>query len=68
MLNPLFVTYGRIFVRRARPGFCWILTPIAVYVIKMLGLGVIRLQLVIANGPGRRYAAVMTNLAKVFLS
>src|SRR6185295_10564509 len=68
MLNALFVTYGWIFVRRASPGFCWILTPIAVYVIKMLGLRVIRFQFVIADWPGGRDAAVMTDLAKVFLS
>src|SRR5215216_5611826 len=68
VLNALLVTDGRILVRRARPGFCWILSAIAVYLIQMLRLCVIRLQLVIADGPRGRDAAVMTNLTKVFLS
>src|SRR5215213_621683 len=68
MLNALFVTDGWIFVRRAGPGLCGILTAIAVYVIKVFRLGVIRFQLVIADGPGARDAAVMTNLTEVFLS
>src|ERR1041385_178883 len=66
MLNALFVTYGWIFIRSAGPGFCWILAAIAVYLIKVFGLRVIRFQLVVADGPGGRDAAVMTNLTKVF--
>src|SRR5690242_3285501 len=68
MLNALFVTYGWIFVRRASPWFSRILAAIAVHVIKIFGLGVIRFQLVIADGPRGRDTTVMTNLAKVLLS
>src|SRR5215467_13023515 len=68
MLNALLVTNCRKLVRRAGPGLRWILAAVAVYLIEMLGLRVIRLQLVVANGPGRRDTAVMANLTKVFLS
>src|ERR1041384_7878890 len=68
MLNALFVTHGWIFIRSTGPGLSRIFTSITVYLIKVFGFGVIRLQLVITDGPGRRDAAVMTNLAKVFFS
>src|SRR6185369_6721544 len=68
MLNALFVTHCRILVRRAGPGLCWIFTAITVYLVKMLCLGVIRLQLFVADGPCRRDPAVMSNLTKVFFS
>src|SRR5690348_16496942 len=67
MLDALFVTYRRILVRRAGPRLRRILAAIAVHLIKVFGLGVIRLQLVVANGPRGRDAAVMTDLAEVFL-
>src|SRR6185503_21102596 len=68
MLNALFVTDCRILVRRAGPGFRRIFTTIPVYVIEVLGLGVIRFQLVVTDRPGRRDAAMMTNLAEVFFA
>src|SRR6185503_18005125 len=68
MLNPLFVTYSGKFVRRTGPGFCRVFTTITVYLVKMLGLCVIRFELVVADGPGGRDSAVMPNLAKVFLA
>src|ERR1043166_8555919 len=68
MLNTLLVAYGWIGVRRAGPGLRWIFTAIAVYLIERLGFCVIRLQLVVADRPGRRDSAVMSNLTKVFLS
>src|SRR5215213_796169 len=68
MLKALFVTDCRILVRRAGPGLRRIFTTIAVYVVKMLGFRVIRFQLVVADGPGRRDATVMTNLTEVFFS
>src|SRR5688572_24325030 len=68
MLYALFVTYCRILVRRAGPRVGRVLAAIAVHLIEMFGLGVIRLQLVVADGPRGRDAAVMTNLAKVFLA
>src|ERR1044072_7735924 len=68
MLNALFVTNRRIPVRRAGPGLCWIFTSRPMYLIKMLGLCVIRLQFVVADRPGRRDSTMMSNLAEVFLS
>src|SRR5689334_17064521 len=67
MLNALFVAYGWIFVRRAGPRLSGIFASIAVYLIKVFGLRVIRFQLVVADGPGRRDSAVMTNLTEIFL-
>src|SRR5262245_20963206 len=68
MLNALFVTYRWVPVRRAGPGFSRIFPTIAMHLIEMLGFGVIRLQLVVTNRPGRRDSAVMSNLAEVFLA
>ena len=68
MLNALFVAYSRIFVRRAGPWFRRVFTTIAVYLVKMLGLRVIRLQLVVADGPCGRDATVMPNLTEVLLA
>src|SRR6476660_1077461 len=66
MLTTLLVTDGRIFVGRARVWFCWIFAARTVHLIEVFSFGVIGFQLVVADGPRRRYAAVMTNLAKVF--
>src|SRR6185369_15035936 len=41
MLNALFVAYCRESVRRTGPWLSWILAAVAVYLVKMLGLGVI---------------------------
>src|SRR5678815_1186786 len=68
VLNALFVTNCRILVRRAGPRLCRIFTAIAVYLIEMLGPGVIMLQLVVADGPCRRDPTVMSNLTEVFFS
>ena len=66
MLNALLVTDSRVLVRRAGPGLRRIFTTVAVYLVKMLGLRVIRFQLVIADGPRGRDSAVMANLTEVF--
>ena len=68
MLNALFVTDCRILVRRAGPGLRRIFATIAVYLVKMLGFGVIRFQLVVTDRPGGRDSAVMTNLSEVLFS
>src|ERR1051325_3417858 len=62
MLNALFVTYRGILVRRAGPGLGRVFTTITVYLIKVFGLSVIRLQLVVTDGPCGRDAAVMPDL------
>ena len=68
MLNALLVTDCRILVRRAGPGLGRILIAIAVYLVKVFGFGVLRLELDVTDGPRRRDAAVMANLAEVFFS
>src|SRR6516162_11363224 len=42
-------------------------SALAMYVIQILGFQVIRLEVVIGNGPSRRYAAVVLYLSKVLL-
>src|SRR5690349_25083373 len=66
MLNALLVTDGRILVRRAGPRLCWIFAAVTVYLVEMLGLCVIRFQLVVADGPCGGDSAVMPNLTEVF--
>src|SRR5687768_352877 len=68
MLNALFVTYCRMLIRSTGPGLSRIFTAVAVYLIEMLGRSVVRFQLIIADGPGWRDTAVMTNLAEVFFA
>src|SRR5690349_6670589 len=68
MLNALLVTYGRILVRRAGPRLRWIFATIAVHLVEMLGLRVIRLELVVADGPCGRDSAMMPNLTEVFFT
>src|SRR5437016_74051 len=68
MLNPLLVADRRIFVRRAGPRLGRIFAAGAMYLIEMFGLRVVRLELGVTDGPSRRDAAVMTDLAKVFLA
>src|SRR6185503_4709208 len=68
MLNALFVTYCRVLVRCAGPGFGRILAAVAVHVVEVFGLGVVGFEFVVADGPGRRDAAVMTNLSEVFFA
>src|SRR5258706_6780540 len=66
MLNTLLVTDRRIFVGRAGVWFCWIFTARTVHLIEVFSFSVVRLQLVVADGPCRRYAAVMTKVSKAF--
>src|SRR6516162_8002595 len=46
---------------------CGVDSALAMYVIQILGFQVIRLEVVIGNGPSRRYAAVVLYLSKVLL-
>ena len=46
-------------------GSVGILAALAVHVVQPLGLGVVRLELVVGDRPGRRDAAVMAQLAEV---
>ena len=68
VLNALLVTDGWIFVGCTRVGFSWIFAAVSVDLVKMFGFGVVRFELVVADGPGWRRAAVMLEFAKVFLA
>ena len=57
LLDARLVADRRIRVRRARPGIGGIDAAFAVNMVQVLGLGVIRLQLVVADRPRRRDAA-----------
>src|SRR6185369_14476324 len=66
MLNALFMTDGRILVRRAGPWLRRVFTAIAVNLVKMFGSRVIRLELVVTDRPRGGDSAVMPNLTEVF--
>src|SRR5436190_3499802 len=68
MLNTLLVADRRILVRRTGVWFRWILTARTVHLIEVFSFGVIGFQLVVADGPRRRYAAVMMQLPEVFFA
>src|SRR5262249_60239546 len=55
-------------VRRARPRLGRIDTTLAVDQIEVLSLRVVRLELVVADWPCRRDAAVVANLAEVLMA
>src|SRR6516162_1960355 len=46
---------------------CGVDSALPMHVIQILGFQVVRLEVVIGNGPSRRYAAVMLYLSKVLL-
>ena len=52
----------------ARPRFGRIFAALAVHVIHVLGLRVVRLQIVVGDRPGRRDSAMMPDLAEVLLA
>ena len=68
LLDARLVLHGREPVRRARPRLGRIDAALAVDLIEVLGLRVVRLELVVADRPRRRDAAVVANLAEVLLA
>src|ERR1700752_4196361 len=56
---------GRVRVRLPRWRFNWGFTPGCMHNVDPLRLSVIRLDVFVANRPGRREAAVMANLTEV---
>ena len=68
LLDARLVLHGREPVRRARPGLGRIDAALAVHLIQVFGLRVVRLELVVADRPRRRHAAVVTNLAEVLFA
>ena len=68
LLNARLVAHRRMRIRRARRRLGRVFAALAVDMIQMLGLRVVRLQIVIGDRPRRRNAAVMPELAEVFLA
>ncbi len=60
------MAHGRPRIRGLGRRFRWILATIAVHLIEILGLRVIRLQIVIAYRPCGRDAAMVAEFAKIF--
>src|SRR5690349_783661 len=68
MLDARLVADCRVRIRRACSGIGRIFAAFAVYVIELLGLGVVRLHVIVRDRPRRRDAPVMTKLSEVFLA
>jgi hypothetical protein len=64
-LDPRFVLDRGEPVRCAARPLGGVLSAAAVDAVEVLGLGVVRLEVGVADRPGRRQAAVVTNLAEV---
>jgi hypothetical protein len=65
LLDPRLVRHGRERVRRARRPLGRVLAADAVNLVELLGLRVVRLELVVGDRPRRRDAVVMAELAEV---
>ena len=68
LLDARLVADGGMRIGRAGWRFGRVFAALSVHVIHLLGLGVVGLQLVIGDWPGRREAAVVLDLAEVFLA
>ena len=65
LLDPRLVRDGRVRVRRARRALGRVLAAVAVHLVELLGLRVVRLELVVGDRPGGRDAVVVAELAEV---
>ena len=65
LLDPRLVRHGGMRVRRAGRRLGRILASCAVHLVVLLGLRVVRLELVVRDRPGRRDAVVVAKLAEV---
>ncbi len=65
LLDARLVRQRRIRVRPARRRLRWVLSTGAVHLVHLFGLQVVRLHLVVADGPGRRDPVVVLQLAEV---
>ena len=68
LLDPWLVLHGRERVRRARPWLGRIDAALAVHLIQMLGLRVVRFEVVVADRPRRRDPAVVNDFPEVLLA
>jgi len=65
LLDTRLVADRRVRIGLAREWLCRINAALPVNLIEVFGLRVVRLKVVIGDGPGRGDAAVMTNLIKI---
>ena len=65
LLDARLMSHRRVRVGRACPWVERILAARAVYVIQVFGLCVVRLEVAVADRPGRRDATMMANLAEI---
>ena len=65
LLDPRLVRDGRERILRARESFRWILAVVAVHLVVVLGLRVVRLELVVRDRPRGRDTVVVLQLAEV---
>ena len=68
LLDPRLVRDGRVGVGPAGRRLGRILAPRSVHLVELLREGVVRLELVVGDRPGRRDAVVMLQLAEVLLA
>src|SRR5712691_12651451 len=68
LLQARLVAHRGMRIRAPRGRFGRILTTLAMHLVLMLGLHVIRLQVIVRDRPRRRYAAMMVDLAEVLLA
>src|SRR5439155_2124506 len=68
LLDARLVAEGWMEVGRARGRLRRIATAEPVHLVEMLGLGVVRLQVVVRDRPGGRHAALVGDLAEVLLA
>src|SRR5208282_2585389 len=62
------MTDGRPGIGRAGRRFGRIFSPVSVHLIEILGLGIVRLQIVITERPRGRDASVVAQFAEIFLA
>src|SRR5215472_8574663 len=67
LLHTRLVADRRMRIGTTSERVCGVHSALAMHVIQILGFQVIRLEVVIGNGPSRRYAAVVLYLSKVLL-
>src|SRR5215475_315489 len=68
VLEPRLMTYRWPRIGLACRRFRRVLPSVAVHLVKVLGVRVVRFQLVVTDRPGRRDAAMMANLSKIPLA
>src|SRR5215475_14858966 len=68
LLDARLMRHSRERIGRAGRRLGWVFAARTVHLVHLLGLGVVGLYVFVADGPGRRDAVVMLELAEVFLA